>query len=140
MLLKPKTEWRRKGDQEYIEELIREELGVMPGILSNLTQPIEMTVDELLEGVRAELAIKLFGSDLDTLKSKADEIAGVIRNIRGAADVQADQVSGKPQLLIRPVREAIARYGINLEDVQKVIKAAVGGEIAGQIFGRDPSL
>lgn len=134
VLLKPKTEWRRKGDQEYIEELIREELGVMPGILSNLTQPIEMTVDELLEGVRAELAIKLFGRDLDTLKSKADEIAGVIRNIRGAADVQADQVSGKPQLLIRPVREAIARYGINLEDVQKVIKAAVGGEIAGQIF------
>lgn len=134
VLLKPKTEWRRKGDQEYIEELIREELGVMPGILSNLTQPIEMTVDELLEGVRAELAIKLFGRDLDTLKSKADEIAGVIRNIRGAADVQADQVSGKPQLLIRPLREAIARYGINLEDVQKVIKAAVGGEIAGQVF------
>jgi cobalt-zinc-cadmium resistance protein CzcA len=134
VLLKPKTEWRRKGDQEYIEELIREELGVMPGILSNLTQPIEMAVDELLEGVRAELAIKLFGRDLDTLKSKADEIAGVIRNIRGAADVQADQVSGKPQLLIRPIREAIARYGINLEDVQKVIKAAVGGEIAGQIF------
>ncbi|MBS1258557.1 MAG: Cobalt-zinc-cadmium resistance protein CzcA [Candidatus Scalindua arabica] len=134
VLLKPKKEWRRKGDQEYIEELIREELGVMPGILSNLTQPIEMTVDELLEGVRAELAIKLFGRDLDTLKSKADEIAGVIRNIRGAADVQADQVSGKPQLLIKPIREAIARYGINLEDVQKVIKAAVGGEIAGQIF------
>jgi heavy metal efflux pump (cobalt-zinc-cadmium) len=134
VLLKPKAEWRRKGDQEYIEELIREELGVMPGILSNLTQPIEMTVDELLEGVRAELAIKLFGRDLDTLKSKADEIAGVIRDIRGAADVQADQVSGKPQLLIRPIREAIARYGINLEDVQKVIRSAVGGEIAGQIF------
>ena len=134
VLLKPKKEWRKKGDQEYIEELIREELGVMPGILSNLTQPIEMTVDELLEGVRAELAIKLFGRDLETLKSKADEIASVIRNIRGAADVQADQVSGKPQLLIRPEREAIARYGINLEDVQQVIKAAVGGEIAGQIF------
>ncbi|KHE93199.1 MAG: CusA/CzcA family heavy metal efflux RND transporter [Candidatus Scalindua rubra] len=134
VLLKPEKEWRRKGDQEYIEELIREELGVMPGILSNLTQPIEMTVDELLEGVRAELAIKLFGRDLDTLKSKADEIAGVVRNVRGAADVQADQVSGKPQLLIRPIREAIARYGINLVDVQKVIKAAVGGEIAGQIF------
>ncbi|GJQ60354.1 MAG: efflux RND transporter permease subunit [Candidatus Scalindua sp. AMX11] len=134
VLLKPKKEWRRKGDQEYIEELIREELGVMPGILSNLTQPIEMTVDELLEGVRAELAIKLFGRDLDTLKSKADEIASVIQTIRGATDVQADQVSGKPQLLIRPQREAIARYGINLEDVQKVIKAAVGGEIAGQIF------
>lgn len=134
VLLKPEKEWRRKGDQEYIEELIREELGVMPGILSNLTQPIEMTVDELLEGVRAELSIKLFGRDLDTLKSKADEIASVIQTIRGAADVQADQVSGKHQLLIRPKREAIARYGINLEDVQKVIRSAVGGEIAGQIF------
>ncbi|MCH7974922.1 MAG: efflux RND transporter permease subunit, partial [Bacteroidetes bacterium] len=74
------------------------------------------------------------GDDLEVLKDKADEIAAVIRNVRGAADVQVDQVSGKPQLKIEVNRHAIARYGINLEDVQEVIRTAVGGEISGQIF------
>ncbi len=134
VLLKPKSEWRKKGDQESMEEIIRDELGYMPGVLANLTQPIEMSVDELLEGVRAELAIKLFGEDLELLKKKADEIAGVVGHVRGAADLQVDQVSGIPQLLIRPNREAIARYGVNISDVQEVIQAAIGGAEAGQIF------
>ncbi|HAK60889.1 MAG TPA: CusA/CzcA family heavy metal efflux RND transporter [Nitrospiraceae bacterium] len=134
ILLKPKSAWRQAGDQEFIEGVIRRELGEIPGVLVNLTQPIEMTVDELLEGVRAELAVKLFGDDLDILKEKAGEIATVVRTVRGAADVQVDQISGAPQLLIRPIRGAIARYGINISDVQEVIRAAVGGETAGQIF------
>ncbi|MEZ4763068.1 MAG: efflux RND transporter permease subunit [Calditrichia bacterium] len=124
----------RRQSKLELEHVIRDEIGEIPGVLSNFTQPIQMTVDELLEGVRAELAIKLFGDDLEILKTKADEIAAVISDIRGAADVQVDQVSGTPQLLIRIDRQAIARYGINVEDVQAVIRAAVGGEIAGQIF------
>ncbi len=134
VLLKPKKEWRNPGDQEAMEEIIREELGYLPGVLVNLTQPIEMTVDELLEGVRAELAIKLFGEDMEVLKATADEIAGVVGTVRGAADVQVDQVSGVPQLLIKPDRQAIARYGLNLSDVQEVIQAAVGGAESGTIF------
>ena len=93
-----------------------------------------MTVDELLEGVRAELAIKLFGDDLDRLKNKAEEIASVIRKVKGAEDIQVDQVSGTPQLRIVVNRHDIARYGVNVEDVQQVIRTAVGGETAGQIF------
>ncbi len=134
VLLKPKSEWRETGDQTFIEKIIREELGEIPGVLVNLTQPIEMTVDELLEGVRAELAIKLFGEDLAVLKEKADEIAEVVRQVNGATDVQVDQVSGTPQLLIRPDREAIARYGINISEVQEVIRSAIGGVAAGQVF------
>ncbi len=134
VLLKPKEEWREAGSQEEIEDVIREELGNVPGVLVNLTQPIEMTVDELLEGVRAELAIKLFGDDLDVLRREADNVASVIRRIRGAADVQVDQVSGAPQLLVRIDRGAIARYGINVSDVQEVVRAAVGGVVAGEIF------
>jgi len=134
VLLKPKSQWRQAGDQEYIENIVRDELGEIPGVLANLTQPIEMTVDELLEGVRAELAIKLFGEDLHVLKQKADEIAAVAGGVRGAADMQVDQVSGTPQLLIRPDRQAVARYGLNISDVQQVIRAAVGGVTAGQIF------
>ena len=134
VILKPNTEWRKPKDQPFIEEQIREKIKNIPGIQANLTQPIKMTVDELLEGVRAELAIKVFGDDLTVLKQKADDIAAVIQEVEGAADVQVDQVSGVPQLRIRPDRQAIARYGLNLEDVQNVISAAVGGVSAGQIF------
>ena len=134
VILKPKSQWRRWGDQEFIEGVIRKELGNIPGVLLNLTQPIEMTIDELLEGVRAELVVKLFGDELSILKSKAEEIASVIRRIRGAEDVQVAQVSGTPQLVVRPKREALARYGLNIEDVQSLIRAAVGGTIVGEIF------
>jgi len=134
ILLKPKEAWRSARNQSDLEDVIREEVGNIPGVLANFTQPIQMTVDELLEGVRAELAIKLFGDDLEVLKKKADEIASLIREVEGSADVQPDQVSGMPQLLIGVDRHAIARYGINVKDVQEVIRAAVGGTKAGQLF------
>ncbi len=134
LLLEPAEKWRAASDQEELQETIRAELGEIPGVLTNFTQPIAMTVDELLEGVRAELAIKLFGDDLDVLREKADEIARVVDSVPGAADVQVDQVSGAPQLLIRVDRQAIARYGINVADVQKVVGAAVGGQSVGQLF------
>ncbi|MCH6561923.1 MAG: efflux RND transporter permease subunit, partial [Myxococcales bacterium] len=127
VLLTPPQEWRWPRNQERIEAALREAIGSPPGILVNFTQPIAMNVDELLEGVRAELAIKLFGDDLDVLKARADEIAAVVREVRGAADVQVDQISGTPQLLLRIDRQAIARYGINVEDVQSIIQTAVGG-------------
>ncbi|NNF07056.1 MAG: efflux RND transporter permease subunit, partial [Candidatus Eisenbacteria bacterium] len=120
--------------QEEVEGRIRDELGNIPGVVATLTQPIEMTVDELLEGVRAELAVKIFGEDLDLLKTQAAQIAAVVEGVRGAADIQVDQVSGAPQLVIRIDRGAIARYGMNVADVQSVVQAAVGGEVAGQIF------
>jgi len=133
LFLKPRGEWR-VASQAEMEDIIREHLGEVPGVLTNFTQPIQMTVDELLEGVRAELAIKLFGDDLEILKEKADEIAAVVGRVPGAADVQADQITGAPQLLIRVNREAVARWGLNVEEVQYVIRAAVGGEIAGNVF------
>ncbi len=134
LILKDKDEWREPGNQGLIEKEIREMVADLPGITANLTQPIEMAVDELMEGVRAELAVKLFGDDLAQLKTKADEIAAVIKKVEGAADVQVDQVTGTPQLVITPDRLAIARYGLNLVDVQNVISSAIGGVTAGQVF------
>jgi len=134
VILKPKDEWREPGDQEFIEQEIRKKIANLPGITANLTQPIEMTVEELLEGVKAELAVKLFGDDLALLKKNADKIAAVMKQVPGAADVKVDQVSGTPQLVITPDRQAIARYGLNIDDVQNVIRSAVGGSTAGQIF------
>lgn len=134
VLLRPEDEWESASSQEGLEAVIRERLGVIPGVLTNFTQPIAMTVDELLEGVRAELAIKLFGDDLERLARSAAEVAQVVRRVPGAADVQVDQVAGTPQLVIRVDRQAVARYGLNVADVQGTIRAAIGGESAGEIF------
>jgi cobalt-zinc-cadmium resistance protein CzcA len=105
-----------------------------PGVQFNFTQPIAAAVDELVTGIKAELALKLFGPDMDVLKEKAAAMAVVLRTVPGAADVQQDQVAGTPQLRITVDRQAMARYGINVKDVQEIIGTAVGGEKAGQIF------
>ncbi len=133
ILLHPRETWRVKNQEELVD-LIRRELGKIPGVLTNFTQPIEMTVDELMEGVRAEIAIKIFGEDLDILKRLGDQVAEIIRQVPGAVDVQVDQISGTPQLLIRPDREKLARYGLSVADVQEVVKVGVGGTAVGEIF------
>jgi cobalt-zinc-cadmium resistance protein CzcA len=133
LVLTPEDEWRFDS-QEALMTAIRDELGEVPGVLTNFTQPIQMTVDELLEGVKAELAVKLFGDDLGVLKEQADEIAAALNTVEGAADVQADQITGTPQLQITVDRQAIARYGVNVADVQRTVATAVGGAEAGQIF------
>jgi cobalt-zinc-cadmium resistance protein CzcA len=134
ILLHPRNEWRNASTQPELEEQIRLDLGDIPGIATNFTQPIAMTVDELLEGVRAELAIKLFGDELDELIARGNEIKRVVETVPGAVDVQVDQVAGTPQLVITVDRQAVARYGMNVADVQKTIRAAVGGQVAGQVF------
>ncbi len=134
VVLKPKDQWVNAKNQSDVERAIRKKLQGMPGVLLNITQPIQLTVDELIGGVRAELAVKLFGEDLDTLKDKADEIASTLQTLQGAEDVQTAQVTGTPQLVIRPNREALARYGVNLSEVQETIRAAIGGVDAGQVF------
>lgn len=132
--LKPQELWTTARTANELYEKMSHAFEDFPGAQFNFTQPIAAAVDELLTGTKAQLAIKIFGPDMDVLKEKASEIEAVIRDIRGASDVQMDQVSGTPQLRIRIDRQAIARYGINVEDVQSVLQTAVGGEIAGQIF------
>ncbi|MFG0283606.1 MAG: efflux RND transporter permease subunit [Phycisphaerales bacterium JB039] len=134
VLLKPPADWRRPRNQAWVEDRLREAIGAPLGVLVNFTQPIEMSVDELLEGVKAELAVKLFGEDLQTLRAQAEQIGAVLAEIRGGADVQVDQVTGSPLLIIRVDRHAIARYGVNVADVQRTLAAAVGGAEAGQLF------
>ena len=105
-----------------------------PGVAFNFSQPIANRVDELLSGVKAQLAIQLFGDDLDQLVQTADRIQRTVSAIPGAADVQVEQVTGQPQLQIKINREAIARYGLNVEDIQEAVEMAIGGEEAGQVF------
>ena len=132
--LKEKQEWTSAKTLDELYTKMSHTFEDFPGVQLNFSQPIAIAVDELLTGIKAELAIKIFGPDMEVLKEKAAEIETVIRTIKGAADVQKDQVTGTPQLRITIDHEAIARYGINVEDVQQVIQTAVGGEEAGQIF------
>lgn len=132
--LKPQEEWTSAETSDELYAAISEAFADFPGAQFNVTQPIAAAVDELLTGTKAELAIKIFGADMEVLKQKAAEIEAVIREIPGAADVQKDQVTGTPQLRIRIDRKAISRYGINVEEVQSVIRTAVGGASGGQIF------
>ncbi|KJS32777.1 MAG: metal transporter [Desulfatitalea sp. BRH_c12] len=132
--LTPQAQWRRASRPEDLYALMSEAFEDFPSAQFNFTQPIAAAVDELLTGTKAELAIKLFGPDMEILKEKATAIEAVIHDTPGAADVQKDQISGTPQLRITVDRKATARYGINIEDVQSVLRTAVGGETAGQIF------
>jgi cobalt-zinc-cadmium resistance protein CzcA len=132
--LKPQSEWTSANSLDELYANMGEAFEDFPGTQFSFTQPIAAAVDELLTGTKAELAAKLFGDDLNILESKAAEIERVLRTITGATDVQKDQSSGTPQLLITINRNAIARHGINVADVQEVINTAVGGSEAGQIF------
>ena len=123
-----------KRSKAELIEAMEAKFAKFPGVEFNFSQPIANRVDELLSGVKAQLAIQLFGEDLNQLVTSANQISETVSRVRGAEDVQTEQVTGQPQLQIRIDRGAIARYGINVEDVQEAIETAVGGEEAGQVF------
>lgn len=134
LALKPRSEWEGVRSQEALLAQMSEAFEGFPGAQFNFTQPIAAATDELLTGSRAELAIKLFGPDSDVLAEDAEEIAAVVRGVRGAADVQVEQVGGAPQVRIIVDRPAIARYGLQVADVLETVRDAVGGATAGQIY------
>lgn len=133
--LKPQSEWLTTKDKTVLIEKMSEALeeGV-PSASVSFSQPIELRVAELISGVRSDIAIKLYGDDLEVLKEKADEIVKVVQTIKGAEDVKAEATSGLPQLQIKPDRAAIARYGLNIEDVNDLVESIFAGKDVGQVF------
>ncbi len=134
LTLRPIEEWTSGRSKADLVDAMRERMGAIPGVALNFSQPIATRVDELISGVRAQLAIKIFGDDLDTLSRLGSDVEQAIRALAGAEDVQTEQILGQPQLLIRIDRTAVARLGLNVEDVQDVIRTAIGGAAAGQVF------
>ncbi len=133
--LKPRDEWTSATTREELVEKMSEALerGAPEGAFS-FSQPIEMRMSELISGVRSDIAIKLFGDDLEILRRTAERIAQVVGRVQGAQDVKVEQVAGLPQLQITPNREAIARYGANIEDVNDLVEAISAGKDAGLIY------
>jgi len=131
--LKPKDQWRPVFDENK-EELIgamNRELGKMPGVVWNFSQPISDNVEEAVSGVKGELAVKLYGTDLKTLEAKGDEIVQAMSGVKGVADLGLFRVIGQPNLDYTVDRDAAARFGINVADIQSAIEGAVGGTIGG---------
>jgi heavy metal efflux system protein len=133
--LKPHAEWKTAETREELAEKMSAALDAeIPGAAFSFSQPIEMRTAELIAGVRSDIAIKLFGDDLDTLVRNAGEIARAVGKVRGAEDVKVEQVAGLPQLQIRIDRAAISRYGLNVEDVNNVVESIVAGKEVGQVY------
>ena len=132
--LKPIQKWKYFRNKNELLDEIEHRLKDLPGVNLNITQPIAHNLDELITGVKAQLAIKIYGEDFDILKEKSIEIKEVIAAIKGAADVQVEQFTGQNHIQVVLKREKIARYGVNISDIQETIKAAVGGIIVGQIY------
>ena len=130
VILKPHDQWPKKRTKEELIEAMSGELSKLPGVAYNFTQPMAMRLDETISGVKADVAVKLFGEDLSVLEEKAAEIARVLEKVQGSADVQAEALSGAAQLQITIHREQIARYGLNVADVRELVETAVGGKVA----------
>jgi len=138
VMMKPRRDWpdpsRSKAE---LVRTIEEELRKVPGNNYEFTQPIQMRFNELIAGVRADVAVKLFGDDMAVLSETGASVEKLLKDIPGASDVKLEQVTGLPVLAFRLDRKEMARYGLNASDVQDVISVAVGGRVAGQVFEGD---
>lgn len=138
VMLKPRSQWPdpRKPKAQLVAE-IEKAVKQLPGNNYEFTQPIQMRTNELISGVRADVAIKLYGDDLEQLVEVGEKIEAVAKGVPGAADVKLEQATGLPLLTVTTDREALVRYGLNPGDVQETVATAVGGEVAGQLFEGD---
>jgi cobalt-zinc-cadmium resistance protein CzcA len=132
--LKPKSEWTSAETKDELADKFKEALSVIPGMEVEFTQPIEMRFNELITGVRADIAIKIFGENLETLSKKANEIKDLIQNVEGASDIIVEKVEGLPQMNVSFDRAKIARHGLNIADLNEMISMGFAGKVVGSVF------
>ncbi|MSS70693.1 MAG: CusA/CzcA family heavy metal efflux RND transporter [Candidatus Latescibacteria bacterium] len=138
VMLRPRSEWPDPGRPKAdLVHALEGHLKKVPGNNYEFTQPIQMRFNELIAGVRSDVAVKVFGDDMEVLLETGEEIGKVLEKVRGASDVKVEQVTGLPVLTIQMNRQEMARYGLNVSDVQEVIEIAVGGKVAGEVFEGD---
>ena len=133
-IFKPKSEWKRDISKEEVTNEMRKSLESVAGISFGFSQPIQCRIDELVAGTKAQLIVKLFGEDIDVLRDKSAEIAKALSTVKGGTDLNTEKVSGQPYLTVNIDRAKIARYGLNISDVQSVIEIAVAGKSASQFY------
>ena len=137
--LKPKKEWVSANSKDELADKFKEALKVIPGMELEFTQPIEMRFNELITGVKSDIAIKIFGEDLNILSEKAYQIKGLVNRVEGASDVTVEKIEGLPQMRISYDRSKIARYGLDIQEVNQVVSMGFAGSVAGTIFEGEKS-
>ena len=138
VMLKPASEWPEpRKTREEVVAAVKAEVAKLPGQNYEFSQPIQLRFNELISGVRADVAVKVFGDDMDVLNDTATRIGGVLQGISGAAEVNVEQTTGLPMLTVQIDREKTARYGLNVQDVQDTLGTAIGGREAGTLFEGD---
>jgi len=138
IILKPPEEWKTFSSREEFNNMLRHDLEWLPGTMS-FTQPIKMRIDELLSGVRADLAIKVFGADPYKINEIAERVAEIIRDVKGIVDVEKEVQAGRLQLRIYPKWEVLERYGISVKEVMEIVRYVLGGDEVG-VLQRDTIL
>ncbi len=133
-IFKPRAEWKTAKDRDEMTEKMRVALSDIPGMAFSFSQPIQCRIDELVAGTRAQLIVKLFGDDMEVLKTKAEQIGAVLGKIRGTADLVVERIDGQPYLAINIDRLKIARHGVNVRDVLHIIEMSVGGKSATRLY------
>lgn len=134
VLLKPKEKWSPGMTKERLVREINVELATIPGLRPAFSQPIALRVNELLSGIKSDVAVKIIGDDMEALRAAGEQVAPILASIEGAEDVKIEQVSGFTQLEVQHRREAMVRHKINAEDINALIETAVGGKVATTIF------
>jgi len=134
IVLKPKSEWKRKISYDELADEIMEKLEVIPGVFFEKSQPIQMRFNELMTGIRQDVAVKIFGENMDTLLYYANRVNVVVQKVQGATEPSVERVAGLPQIVIRYNRSQIANYGLSIEDVNHIVSTAFAGGKAGVVF------
>lgn len=134
ILLKDKKEWTSAENREELQEKMQKTLEAIPGVTFGFSQPIQLRFNELISGVRQDVGIKIFGEDMEVLADLAKRIGAIVPSVQGAEDLYVEQVSGLPQIFIRLNRDQIARYGLNVSDINAAINTAFAGGTAGTVF------
>ena len=134
ILLKPKEEWTKAATKEELVEKIQEVVLQVPGMAYEFTQPIKMRFDEMMTGVRSDIAIKIFGDNLDTLVRSARRVEALVKKVHGLEDLKVEQLEGLPQIVVRYDYANLARYGMHITDVNRALRTAFAGTAAGAIF------
>lgn len=127
--LRPKSEWKTTHDKETLVGMMAADLDGIPGLIYSFSQPIADMIDDLVAGIKADLGIKIFGDDLKQLDSIASKVENIVSQVKGAADMQREHILGLPQMTIKLKRDVIARYGLNVSEIQDVIETAVAGKV-----------
>lgn len=134
VVLKDKSEWTSASSRDELADKIKKELSNLPGVSMEISQPVQLRFNELMTGVRSDVAVKIFGDDLDVLAKKGSEAIRLIENIEGIADLKAEEVVGLPQISVKYNRQKISQYGLSVSEINRVLRTAFAGEAAGVIF------